>query len=91
MGGSDRSSVIDKDTARLRRSSPGSSPQPARAGGPSAQADGWSLCEIRRLREENELLRQSAQTFGALAERLHVALQRERSAQSTRSRDARSH
>jgi hypothetical protein len=34
--------------------------------------------EIRLLREENELLRRSARFFGALAERLHVALQEER-------------
>lgn len=38
----------------------------------------WSLCEIQRLREENEILRQSAHTFGALAERLYVTLQQHR-------------
>ena len=39
-----------------------------------------SLLEIQRLREENETLRQSAYSFGALAERLEQALQRERDA-----------
>jgi hypothetical protein len=33
---------------------------------------------IERLREENALLRSSAMTFGALAERLNDALSRER-------------
>jgi hypothetical protein len=33
---------------------------------------------IERLREENALLRSSAMTFGALAERLNAALRRER-------------
>ena len=34
--------------------------------------------EVARLREENAALRRSAQTFGELAERLNMQLQRER-------------
>ena len=34
--------------------------------------------EIQRLKEENELLRRSARSFGELAERLHRELERER-------------
>ena len=66
---------------------PEPAPRPVPAGSSTTQAPGgnasfdvacWSLCEIQRLREENEILRQSAHSFGALAERLHQALQRER-------------
>lgn len=65
--------------------------RPVPAGGSTIQAPRgnasfdvacWFLCEIQRLREENEILRQSAHSFGALAERLHQALQRERGAGS---------
>ena len=38
---------------------------------------------IERLREENALLRSSATMFGALAERLNAALNRERGLQPT--------
>jgi hypothetical protein len=34
--------------------------------------------ELERLQEENDRLRRSAASFGALAERINVALQRER-------------
>lgn len=47
---------------------------------PAVHVACWSLCEIQRLREENALLRESAHTFGALAERLFVTLQQERDA-----------
>jgi hypothetical protein len=36
--------------------------------------------EVARLREDNAALRKSAETFGALAERLNIELQRERNA-----------
>lgn len=45
-----------------------------------ADALGAALQELDRLREENEILRQSAHSFGALAERLYKALQGERAA-----------
>jgi hypothetical protein len=44
---------------------------------------------ISQLREENALLRKAAETFGALADRLNLALQRDaRSARRGGSRDA---
>ena len=36
--------------------------------------------EVARLREDNAALRKSAETFGALAERLNIELKRERNA-----------
>ena len=59
---------------------PAANPVNATEGGATFDMARWPHGEIQRLREENEILRRSAQSFGALAERLNQALQRERDA-----------
>ena len=64
--------------AKSPHHSTGERPQKSASGPAAGEPAAWPASELQRLREENEMLRQSAQTFGALAERLHEALQRER-------------
>ena len=63
-------------------------PAPAAAPCDATSVACWTLVEIQRLREENELLRESAHSFGALAERLYLRL-REREVLAGRDRGGR--
>jgi hypothetical protein len=89
MSTSGRAATLNTTDRRTAASDSNAAPSRAADSPDTVDLVCCSLHEIARLREENETLRQSALAFGALAERLHLALQRERLALSAGAPDDR--